>query len=101
MDQMSITGSEKVLMSEEGIWSTPKLLFGLIDPRIFFASANVTEFKKRELALRFVVNCAWSVLLLLCSTWKAVVSRNYFWNIDEIVIESFSYFKRLFNYIIS
>ena len=98
---MSITGSEKVPMSEEGIWLTPGLLFGLLDPRIFFASANVNGFKKSELPLCFVVNCVWSVLSFLCLTWKSLVSRNYFWNIDEIVMESFSYFKRLFNYIIS
>ena len=55
---MSVTRSEKVRMSEEGIWWIPELLFGLIDPRIRCTSANVTGFKKNEITLRFLVNCA-------------------------------------------
>ena len=76
--KMSTTGSEKVRMSEEGIWSSPELLFGLIEPRSRFTSANATWFQKNELALRVVVNCAWSILSLLCLTWKSLVSRNFF-----------------------
>ena len=46
-------------MCKKDIWSTPEILFGLIDPRIGFTLANVTGFKKNDLALRFiVVNCA-------------------------------------------
>ena len=76
--KMSITGSGKVRMSKKVIWSTPGLLFGLIDPRTRFSSANIAGFKKNELALGFAVNCAWSILSLLCLTWKSVVSRNFF-----------------------
>ena len=55
-------------MSEESVWLTPELLFRLIDPRTLFTSADVTGFKKNKLALRFVVNGAWSILSLLCLT---------------------------------
>ena len=70
--KMSIIGSGKVRMSKKVIWSTPGLLFGLIDPRTRFTSANIAGFKKNELALGFAVNCAWSILSLLCLTWKLV-----------------------------
>ena len=75
---MSLTGSGKVQMSKKGISSTPELLFGLMNQRTRFTSTNVTGFKKNELALRFVVNCAWSILSLLCPTWKSLELHNFF-----------------------
>ena len=95
MDQDVYNRVGKISNEWEGIWSTPKLLFGLIDPRIRSTSANVTGSKKNKLALRFVVNCAGAVFSLLCLTWKSSASRNLFWNIDGLVIESFTYFKAL------
>ena len=75
---MSITVSGKVRLSEKGIRSTPELFFCLIDPRTRITSANITGFKRNKLALRFAVNCAWSILSLMCLTWKLFVSRNFF-----------------------
>ena len=46
--KITITVSGRVRMSKEGFWSTPEILFGVIDPRTIFTSANVSGLKKTE-----------------------------------------------------